>query len=527
MNEKPLSTHWADIVADRIIRERGEKDAYVCASGITPSGTVHIGNFREIISVELVVRALRDRKRQARFIYSWDDYDVFRKVPANLPNQDLLAAYLRQSITDVPDVLGNEVSYASHNEKALEKLLPTVGIEPEYIYQAERYRSSRYAECMKTVLDNGGLIRKQLNSHRTAPLPEDWWPLSVFCTQCGRDTTHIKDRMNDYSIHYECECGNTESIDLRKTGAVKLPWRIDWPMRWFYEKVDFEPAGKDHHTEGGSFDTAKLTSREVFNHEPPVTFQYEFVRIKGGSGKLSSSTGEVVSLKDILRYYQPEVVRYFFAGTRPNNDLAISFDLDLLKVYEDYDKSERNFFNKPDNPKKMKKWEKEARVYELSQIHEVPARLPYQIQIRHLTTLLQIHSGNIDRVIEYLGDILSTDLERFKCRANCAWNWVNDHAPEDFRFSLRNPDDSPISLNPDLKSTVKDFGILVRRQLGKISEKDFSILMYNLIRDNNLKSADFFTAVYRVLIGRDKGPRLINFLHILGPDCVGDLLESI
>ena len=64
------SMHWADIMADRIIREKGEKERYTCASGITPSGTVHIGNFREIITVELVVRALRERGKNVRFIYS-------------------------------------------------------------------------------------------------------------------------------------------------------------------------------------------------------------------------------------------------------------------------------------------------------------------------------------------------------------------------------------------------------------------------------------------------------------------------
>jgi lysyl-tRNA synthetase class 1 len=166
MNQKPLSTHWADITADKIIRERGDKNVYVCASGITPSGTVHIGNFREIISVELVVRALRDRGRKVRFIYSWDDYDVFRKVPANMPQQELLETYLRKPITLVPDVLGDEVSYAAHNEKSLEKVLPVVGIEPEYIYQAENYRSSKYAEEMKTALDHRDDIRGQLDSHR-------------------------------------------------------------------------------------------------------------------------------------------------------------------------------------------------------------------------------------------------------------------------------------------------------------------------------------------------------------------------
>lgn len=526
INQGPLSSHWADVTADRIIRERGDKRQYVCASGITPSGTVHIGNFREIISVELVVRALIDRGKKVRFLYSWDDYDVFRKVPANMPEQELLATYLRKPITMVPDVVGKDVSYAAHNEKALESLLPVVGIEPEYIYQAEKYRSSQYAESMKTALDHRNDIRRQLNTHRTEPLSDDWWPVSVFCTQCECDTTRVTGRIGEYGVSYECmSCGNSETVDLRETSAVKLPWRIDWPMRWAYESVDFEPAGKDHHSEGGSFDTAKLTSKEVFGHEPPVSFQYDFVRVKGGSGKISSSSGEVVSLADVLRYYQPEVIRFLFAGTRPNSEFAISFDLDVLKIFEDYDKVERAYFNKPENPKKLKKWEKDARVYELSQVGNIPAQLPYQIQIRHLTTLLQIHSGDIDAVIKYLGDIPKADLKRFRTRAVCAWNWVNDFAPEDFRFSVRRIEDGPVEMDEIFTAAVQDLGKLATEKLGKIPEKEFSNLMYDIIHKHNLESADFFSAVYKALIGKDKGPRLLNFLHVLGPKTVSGLLS--
>ena len=100
------SFHWADINADKIIREKGDKDIYVCASGITPSGTVHIGNFREIISVALVVQALEEKGKKVRFIYSWDDYDVFRKVPSNMPDPETLEKYLRMPITLVPDTKG-------------------------------------------------------------------------------------------------------------------------------------------------------------------------------------------------------------------------------------------------------------------------------------------------------------------------------------------------------------------------------------------------------------------------------------
>src|SRR3989338_10698287 len=81
--------HWADLAAENLISLENKKK-YVCASGITPSGAVHIGNFREVITTDLVARALKDRKKQIRFIYSWDDYDVFRKIPKNMPKQDLL-----------------------------------------------------------------------------------------------------------------------------------------------------------------------------------------------------------------------------------------------------------------------------------------------------------------------------------------------------------------------------------------------------------------------------------------------------
>ena len=93
MERKPHHVHWADITADRIIKQRGDKDEYVLASGITPSGVVRFGNFREVITTELVARALRDRGKKVRFIFSWDDYDTFRKVPANLPNKEELEKY--------------------------------------------------------------------------------------------------------------------------------------------------------------------------------------------------------------------------------------------------------------------------------------------------------------------------------------------------------------------------------------------------------------------------------------------------
>jgi len=520
-NKRPMSVHWADINADKIIREKGEKDHYTCASGVTPSGTVHIGNFREIISVELVARALRDKGKKARFIFSWDEYDVFRKVPKNMPEQELLTTYLRQPITLVPDTTGESESYARKNELAVEAILPAVGVNPEYIYQAKHYRNSEYAQGIRTALEHKEELRAMLDEHRTTPLAADWWPISVFSNFTNKDTTTVLSWDGEWGVTYRCEeTGKEETVDLRETSAVKLPWRIDWPMRWAKEDVDFEPAGKDHHSEGGSFDTAKNTVT-VFGGTPPVSFQYDFVRIKGKGGKISSSTGDVVSLYDVLEIYPPEIVRYLFVGTRPNSEFAISFDLDVLKIFEDYDKCERVYYGVQQINEKKKA--KESRIYELSQVNEIPEEISYQAPLRHLCNMLQVHNGNIDAVIAEFPDVKESQLARLRVRCQCAWNWVKQYAPEDFQFSLQTEDDPLQTLDTSMMACVTDLAAEVE-SLEKYDEKGMAEVIYRIAHDNDVQPSDFFTTAYKVLIGKEKGPRLAGFILTCGKEKIVSIL---
>lgn len=516
--------HWADLYAERVIREKGPKEQYVCASGITPSGTVHIGNFREIISVDLVVRALRDRGQKVRFIYSWDDYDVFRKVPKNMPDQERLASYLRQPITLVPDTTDRADNYARANEIEVEKTLPLVGIFPEYIYQAERYRSSVYATQIRHALENTARIKATLDAHRTEPLPDDWLPVGVFCNQCNRDTTTVTGWDGDWGLSYTCaSCGNKETVDLRTTGAVKLPWRVDWPMRWVYEGVDFEPAGKDHHSEGGSFDTARETVK-VFGGSAPITFQYDFISIKGRGGKISSSSGEVISLPDVLEIYTPEVTRYLFASTRPNAEFAISFDLDVIKIYEDYDKCERIYYGVQEANEKERK--KQARIYELSQRDKPEAKMPYQAGIRQLTNLLQTYMGNQERTLAALPDVRPDQVDRLKERIRCAWNWVTHHAPSDFRFSLRTEPAPRNILEDGYSPALAALYGHIRDSWDQHDEKGWQNLIYELAREKGLDPKQLFQAIYRILIDKTEGPRLGNFFQIIGQKDLLRLLGS-
>ena len=520
------STHWADITADKIIREKGEKPLYTCASGITPSGTVHIGNFREIITVELVVRALREKGKNVRFIYSWDDYDVFRKVPKNMPQPEVLEKYLRFPITLVPDTTGNAENYARANEKRVEDILPAVGVHPEYLYQAARYRDSYYAEDIRHALEHKDEIRAILNEYRTEPLPETWWPISVFSSFTEKDTTTVLDWDGEWKITYrDDETGETETIDLRNTPNTKLPWRIDWPMRWVKEGVDFEPGGKDHLTEGGSYDTSKNVVK-VFGGEAPVTMRYDFVQIKGHGGKISSSSGDVVDLYDVLEVYPPEIVRYLFVGTRPSAEFAISFDLDVLKIYEDYDNTERIYFGLIETNEKKR--EKEKRIYELSQIDDknIPQEPGYQVPFRHLCNLLQIHEGSIEKVMESLTDVTEGQKARLETRLKCAWNWIQKYAPEEFKWSLRKAGDEPLAVSDNERKALKDLANYVDSYLDDMSEKEFSQYIYQAAGDNAMENADFFTLTYRVLIGKEKGPKLAGFIKTVGKDKILEILSK-
>ena len=532
-NEKNSQfSHWADQMADKIIREKGDLDSYTCASGITPSGTVHIGNFREIITVDLVVRALRDRGKNVRFIYSWDDYDVFRKVPANMPDPEILEKYLRYPITMVPDTTGRNENYARHHEVDIEKELPRVGINPEFLYQASRYRANRYAEGMKKALQNRELIKECLNEYRDEQhkmKPEDvYWPVSVFCGKCNKDTTEITGYDGEYGISYKCECGNCETADLRTFKGAKLGWRVDWPMRWNEEKVVFEPGGKDHISPGGSYDTAKLVSKKIYNWDAPITMRYDFVNLKGVPGKMSSSKGKVISLVDALEVYQPEVLRYIFAGTRPNTEFAISFDLDVNKVYEDYDKTERIVWG-IDKAKSEDVLAKEKRIYILSQIDgKMPSVMPYQIGFRMMTTLLQTYSGDIDAVIKSLGDVKPEQEAALRRRAQCAWYWIRECAPscaEDFCFALRE-DGSKADLSGDMLAAVKRVRDEVVPRVGSFAlDKECQQAMYDIATELGLDAKALFTALYQALIGKDQGPRLASFMKIIGKEKLQKILS--
>lgn len=528
----PYFSHWADIAARRTIEANPEAKQFTCAAGITPSGVVHIGNFREVITVDLVARALADAGVDVRFIYSWDDFDVFRKVPVDMPQQEMLTENLRRSIADVPDPYGEHDSYASHNIDALERSLAPLAVAPEFIRQSKQYRAGTYAEGIRKALAGRDAIARILDQHRKTPLADSWLPLAGFCDSCGRDELDFR-WDGEWTVHVHCRtCSHDQDQDLREGGNLKLPWRVDWPMRWAHEGVRFEPGGKDHSSAGGSYDTAREIVAEVYDWTAPQYVAYDFVRIKGSGGKISSSKGGAVTVADALEIYEPEMLRWIFASYRPNTEFQISFDLDVIKLYEDYDKAVRLAHQADDGGRNDKKRQVARRTLQLASVDhrrvEPGSEPPRVIAFRPLSMTLQIYDGDIDRTLAYyegLGEV-STQPEResFRQRAHCAWNWIEQYAPDDFRYRIRT-EAVKRELGDDVRLVLGRLVAAMRANPG-MSEADLVEVTKTMTEGTDLDRKTLFPVVYDLLIDRPKGPKLTTMLTTMGFERALPLLEA-
>ena len=527
---KPITPHWADLTAAKIIRNFDNKDSFTVASGITPSGTVHIGNFREVITVDLVARALRSAGKEVRFIYSWDDFDTFRKVPVNMPNQKEMEGHLRKSISKVPDAYGKAASYARSNMDLFEGELKKMGIFPEYLVQHERYGDGLYAEQMRKALEEKEVIKKILNRYRQTPLADDWLPTAIYCEACDKDEMVYQRYEGEWEYAYKCaSCGHEAKSDIRKTKNLKLNWRTDWPMRWHYEKVDFEPGGKDHSSEGGSYDTASVIVKDVYGGRAPEYLQYDFVSIKGMEEKMSSSKGNLITLSEAMEVYEPQMIRWIFAGHRPNHDFSLSFDQDVIKTYDEFDRAEKKALG--EKPAKPGNWPVVRRTYELSLVEEgnLPKEAPYRAPFRELCTRLQIVDGDIEKACaKFYADEVKTDLDRalFKTRSLLALNWLKNYAPEEFIYTL-NKEPVQVSCTKEQEKGLVALRDLINKiDLEAITSKEVNEHIYQeVIHKLEIEAKDFFQVVYQRLISRDRGPRLPSFLKEIGRERLLNLLS--
>ena len=502
---------WAKSIADAVVEKHGDADRYTTAAGISPSGVVHFGNFRDVVTAHLVRNALIEKGKTARLIFSWDNFDRFRKVPAGVPES--FEEHIGKPLSKIPDPVGDcHTSYAEHFQEPFIQAMKLLDIEIEYKNQTEFHESGIYDDAIFDALKNREAIADILLSFMTEKAKgakgidpktykENYYPISVYSRFTGKDSTKILNYDGATSITYLCaETKKEETVDLREVHIAKLAWKPDWAMRWRHEEVHFEPGGHDHASPGGSYDTASVIAKQIFEYEPPLFAEYKFVGIQGLGAKMSGSKGNAVSPLELLDIYEPEVLRWLYFRKSPDQSFELAFNTEIYRQYDEYD---------AEHPEKK--------------------AIPFR-QAVGFGQIVQWQEDKLQTILDALG--YEYVAESITTRLPLARNWLETYNKDEI-IALNS------SINKEYVSTMdaehKELVVKLRTALSEIPEATISeleTLVYGIPKHPSLEESElkksqrrFFKDIYNLLIGKDTGPRLGTFLWAVDRKKVLGLLD--
>ncbi len=494
---------WADDIVDEIVKT---KSAFTLSTGITPSGPIHIGNMREVLTGDIVYRILKERNHIVKFNYVADDNDALRRVYPFLDSS--YEAHVGKPLNKVPCPCTKHASYAEHFLTPFFVSLKKLGIEADILRASDLYATARMNKVVLAALKKTDVIKKILNEETGKETNETWSPFLPLCSKCGKNTTTKLTGFSekDETITYECTCGDSRTVPIAGNG--KLTWRIDWPARWSVLGVSIEPFGKDHATEGGSYDTGKRIIKEVFEKEAPFPIVYEWISLKG-QGDMSSSKGNVVTIDEMLEVVPSEVLRYMIFKTQPKKAFVFDPGLPIFNLINEYDDGESN---------------KNERAFTLSKLKEIqPVGIPY----KHMVTLVQMTNNNFNLIKDILKRTGYTNFheEGLRSRADYAYNWVRKFAPDEVKFELKtNLPEEAKKLNENQKKILYVFR---EKFTSTLTGEEIHNLLYSIIQEMNLSPKEGFEAIYLIFLGKTRGPKAGWFLETLGYEFVMKRLSEI
>lgn len=585
MAQSTETADWVSRFADDVIEEserRAPGKPVVVASGLSPSGPIHLGNLREVMTPHLVADEIRRRGHQVRHLISWDDYDRYRKVPEGIAGVDKSwAEHIGKPLTSVPAPKGSAYpNWAEHFKAAMIASLAELGVEFDGISQTEQYTSGVYREQILHAMKHRGDIDAILAQYRTKKAPakkqqqkqvdeaeleaeegsgaaaEDdgssgaagYFPYKPYCGNCEKDLTTVTSYDDDSTeLAYTCTaCGFTETVRLSEFNRGKLVWKVDWPMRWAYEGVVFEPSGVDHSSPGSSFQVGGQIVG-IFGGKQPIGPMYAFVGISG-MAKMSSSRGGVPTPADALQIMEPQILRWLYARRRPNQSFKIAFDQEIQRLYDEWDKLEAKVAGGTSQasssgggsalPGDVAAYTRAVGTA-VAELPRTARPLPY----RTLASIADITAGHEDQALRILSELDPEQplgsLDEARPRYDKAEAWINTHVPADQRTIVRDEPDAEL-----LKSLDEASQQSVRLLLDGLAEHwsldGLTHLVYGVPKVQAGFAADatpkelppeiktaqrsFFALLYHLLVGRDTGPRLPTLLLAVGQERVRALL---
>ncbi|KIF68582.1 lysyl-tRNA synthetase [Streptomyces sp. AcH 505] len=574
-------TDWVSRFADDVIAEserRAPGKPVVVASGISPSGPVHLGNLREVMTPHLVADEIRRRGYEVRHLISWDDYDRYRKVPAGVAGVDeSWAEHIGKPLTSVPAPAGSPYpNWAEHFKAALTESLAELGVTYDGISQTAQYTAGVYREQVLHAMRHRADIDAILDRYRTKDKPKQdgqgkgkqqqkkpeeaeleaaegsgaaaeddgsggsagYFPYKPYCGDCGKDLTTVTSYDDATTeLTYTCAaCGFSETVLLSEFNRGKLVWKVDWPMRWAYEGVIFEPSGVDHSSPGSSFVVGGQIVREIFDGVQPIGPMYAFVGISG-MAKMSSSKGGVPTPADALKIMEAPLLRWLYARRRPNQSFKIAFDQEIQRLYDEWDALERKVADGSVLPADAAAYARAASTAD----GELP-RTPHPLPYRTLASVVDVTAGAEEQTLRILSELdpahpLAT-LDEARPRLDRAENWITSQVPAEARTIVRSEPDEELlgSLDEQAREALR---LLLAGLDSHWSLDGLTTLVYGVPKTlaglepdakptAELKTAQrsFFALLYRLLVGRDTGPRLPTLLLAVGADRVRKLLGA-
>jgi lysyl-tRNA synthetase class 1 len=516
--------HWVDDIAvNHLLTKRR---SHVIASGTSISGEIHVGNAGDIIMGDGIARAVRERGGEAKIVWIMDDVDGLRSIPKGLPES--FAEHLGKPVYNVPDPWGCHERYTKHFAERFLVSLREADIQPEIVSGYEMYRDGRYEPETKVAQEQGELIRRIIREVSGSKKEEAWLPFEALCEKCGKISSTRAERVEGDRVFYRCIGGVAGHKEMKGCGHEglgslrhgKLPWVVEWAARWKILGVTCEPFGKEHGAAGGSYDRSSRIVQEVFGYPAPHPVMYEFI-LEGGK-KISSSKGNVFTIRQMEELAPVDVVRFFFFRTYPDKHKEFKFPVDMVQLISEFERFEHVHFGlRQDAPEDelgdMK------RAYALSRVGPPLEACP-TISMKHLMMVSNVAKDWVDarKVLDRQGLDVRPEAEtgrRFELgkrlmAAYFAWLEQNKERlqPRELarylgavdRFEVA-PTRPGVEITPAQSSYLRQ--LAHRLELADWRAEQIHIIVHETAKESGLGPKDAFMAVYLAILGQANGPR--------------------
>ena len=506
----------AQKIVERIKRRGGQREV-VFETGYGPSGLPHIGTFGEVARTTMVRTALRlltEDKISTRLICFSDDMDGLRKVPANIPNQEAMRAYLNQPLTKVPDPFGEYDSFGGGNNARLRKFLDQFSFAYEFLSATEMYKSGRfdatllkmlavYDEVMAVMLPSLGEERQQSYS-----------PFLPFSPTTGAvlQVPIVERNVAAGTIVFRDPDNNDRLTEAPVTGGrVKCQWKADWALRWAALGVDYEMSGKD------LIDSVKLSTRicRILGGDPPDGFNYELFLDENGQ-KISKSKGNGLTIEDWLAYASPESLSLYMFH-RPRSAKKLYFDV-IPKAVDEYFVF-LDAYQSQDEERKLGN-----PVWHIHSGRPPTIDMPVTFtMLLNLASASNTHDKNVlwGFILRHVKGVTPETHPKLDELVGYAVRYYNDFVQPKKVF--RPPDDIERKALESLDKKLADLPSSADPEMiqGAILDVARAIPRY---QDQERKgptggpgvSVLWFSTLYEILLGQERGPRFGSFVAIYG-----------